>query len=450
MSEIKIDNFITRGFVENIVNSNIISGWAYIKDENGKQVEDLRIKVYSKTRQILAEGKRSLRRFDLDSITINNYFGFSIRLDEVFQLEDYEELSVAVEISDTQIQFPLPLTQGLKNKAKKNRFNKKILALLNDKEFDLDDFEKETLEHLLKYDATVNQPKPSIEEPTITAIPIGSISTRKIAISGRNGHFFLYAGSNNLDILYSRRESKNYLKWISVIKQRNLKAIKLKINYVQLIIPEKQSLIPELYPFPLITPTENLELLERSILENNIPNVISLFNTYEKVANKCDIFRTTDTHFSVYGAKFTVLKLLEHFDLGMDLETTQSGKKLISGDLGNKFIGPSFSEIFPIFTTAVNPKLIESFDPENGGHIGIRRKWFNDQAQHKLKVMVFGNSFFERGGSATGLSWWFARIFAEFYFFWSAECDWELVEKEKPDILICQTIERFLSQIPKN
>lgn len=100
--------------------------------------------------------------------------------------------------------------------------------------------------------------------------------------------------------------------------------------------------------------------------------------------------------------------------------------------------------------SAYSPELVESFDPEQGRHIGIMRKWKNKNAPFKYKVIAFGNSFFERGTESTGLSWWFSRLFSEFHFHWNPECDWQLIDSEKPDVVICQTIERFLPRLPKS
>ena len=63
--------------------------------------------------------------------------------------------------------------------------------------------------------------------------------------------------------------------------------------------------------------------------------------------------------------------------------------------------------------------------------------------------MVFGNSFFERGAQSWRLSWWFKHFYREFIFCWNPALDLELVEKFQPDLVICQTVERFLTQIPK-
>ena len=88
--------------------------------------------------------------------------------------------------------------------------------------------------------------------------------------------------------------------------------------------------------------------------------------------------------------------------------------------------------------------------PTAGEHIGAKIAWRHRSAPLNLKVICFGNSFFERGGSPSGLSWWFKRLFSEFHFVWSPFVDNDYVRNEQPDIVVCQTIERFLMLIPRS
>jgi hypothetical protein len=94
-----------------------------------------------------------------------------------------------------------------------------------------------------------------------------------------------------------------------------------------------------------------------------------------------------------------------------------------------------------------NIELILSCDPENG-HQGRQRVWRNKTAPIKKIVVCFGGSSFERGENSGNLSWWFARLFSEFHFIWSSDFDADYIEATSPDIVICQSIERFLTEVP--
>lgn len=85
---------------------------------------------------------------------------------------------------------------------------------------------------------------------------------------------------------------------------------------------------------------------------------------------------------------------------------------------------------------------------DSGRQTGTTVVWINDSAIIDASVIVFGNSFFGTGESEEGISYWFAHAFREFHFIWSGEADWDYVSKQKPDIVICQTIERFMAGTP--
>ena len=63
-------------------------------------------------------------------------------------------------------------------------------------------------------------------------------------------------------------------------------------------------------------------------------------------------------------------------------------------------------------------------------------------------MVVFGNSFFDLGGSARTLSWWCARAFSEFHFTWSPDMDEDYVRNANATWVVCQTVERFMPSVP--
>jgi hypothetical protein len=67
-----------------------------------------------------------------------------------------------------------------------------------------------------------------------------------------------------------------------------------------------------------------------------------------------------------------------------------------------------------------------------------------------LSWLVFGNSFFEKGSNAHQLTCWFAHYFAEVMFIWSPDMKIGMLKKYKPDLVICQSIERFTRLAPSN
>jgi hypothetical protein len=441
---------IIKGFVEALVNNRVLSGWVYRKGQSEAFSDELVISVYNaQDLTLLGIGACTVPRSDLALVKVNNTFGFQITLDYAITFALLPSIVITVSSKEARFSHNLTYTAGLQKKIARSQFQNNLRALCDDAVAKNDTFVMSTLKQIIDYDWNVdNEINPSKDEMTQVHIPIGQVSRGKIAVSGREGHFFLYAGSNNLDKLYARKGSPAFKHWIEVIQARQNKANERGAKFLQLIIPEKQSVLPELYPNEIQVPTENLQLLEEELAAKNIAYVLSGSSLYSQVEQKETIFKKTDTHFTTAGAKLTVSGMLTKFDLSSKLATTEFKEKLISGDLGNKYMGANFTESIQLLVSHFEPTIIKQHNPAKGAHLGIMRAWENQNAPNKLKVIVFGNSFFERGGDSTSLSWWFARLFSEFQFYWSSSCDWSIIEKEQPDIIICQTIERFLTRIP--
>jgi hypothetical protein len=443
---------IIKGVVETLVHEKILTGWVYLKQQSEVFSDELVINIYNaQDFKLLGEGACNIHRSDLTLVKANNKFGFHVALKDKLTVGELPSIIITVSSTKSSILHNLSFTAGLRKKIAKAEFQNNVKALCDDAVAKNDTFVMSTLKQLIDYDWNVdNEINQSKDETTEVSIPVGNISRGKIAVSGRCGHFFLYSGINNLDKLYARRGSTIYKQWIEVLQARQQKASEQDFKFLQLIIPEKQSLLPWLYPSDIQVPTENLQLLEEELKEKNIAYVLSGSNFYSTFEDKETIFKKTDTHFTTNGARLTVSGMLSQLNVSSALATTEFKEKLISGDLGNKYIGGNFTESVLLLASHYEPTLIKQYNPPQGTHVGIMRAWENENAPNKQKVLVFGNSFFERGTGSTGLSWWFSRLFSEFQFYWSNSCDWSIVEKVQPDILICQTNERFLTRIPKN
>jgi hypothetical protein len=81
-----------------------------------------------------------------------------------------------------------------------------------------------------------------------------------------------------------------------------------------------------------------------------------------------------------------------------------------------------------------------------GLHIGSRVVFSNEQAPDPRKIVVFGDSFSEyRPHLLTGI---LAETFAETHFLWASQIDWGYVNRVKPDFLITELAERFMTHVP--
>jgi hypothetical protein len=65
-------------------------------------------------------------------------------------------------------------------------------------------------------------------------------------------------------------------------------------------------------------------------------------------------------------------------------------------------------------------------------------------APHPGKVLVFGDSFACDAGFSPALS----AAFRTVTFVWSKDVQWEMVAAERPDVVLCESAERFIITAP--
>ena len=132
-------------------------------------------------------------------------------------------------------------------------------------------------------------------------------------------------------------------------------------------------------------------------------------------------------------------KTLREAQLGGDL-----GGKFFQGDMLEHQLLPAEDWDFARET----PDLVRA-DVPGEGHMGTEIEWRARRPISPQTLLIFGNSMFERGGSPLTLSWWLSRIFARTRFVWSSSLQDEHVDDLRPSIVICQTVERFLPNLPE-
>lgn len=316
--------------------------------------------------------------------------------------------------------------------------------------------------------ASVPAPKRTVPEPTgpedlaPVNFPVGLESPERDAVLGREGYLFLIGGSNNLRDLYeqpSTEEQRSDLRltatrWSKVFARRQEFCTEAKIRYVQCIIPEKLTVLRDLIDGPA-EKTALLGLVE-SLIEHE-PSWVNVSDPFLGEVDRRRLWAKNDSHLSPYGAWLTSILLCRK--LGLDetvlAKATFTLPALYRGDLSRRVFGIGLREVQfdpqedPVIAPAQGPTLVESVTPPDRAHIGTKRVWRRDDAPFNLRVVAFANSFFDTGENASRISWWASRIFREFHFLWNPNFDFAYLQQVKPDIVIGQTIERFLPRVAK-
>lgn len=281
---------------------------------------------------------------------------------------------------------------------------------------------------------------------------VGTISADQTAIVGDNSWIFLYKGSNSYYEAYLQPDHANLAKqWLHLINHRHLRLSDGGIKFVQIILPNKASILGDFYPLSL--PTSVTYILS-GILESSASKALCPLHEWRDPLIKDSIFRRNDSHLTVAGNAHLTKLILS--SIGLPLLHEQYMETSITqhiGDLGSKF-SPSIPELFhaPSFSSGMldQSRIEKTYEHiPNSGFNGIRQSFFNSTPAYDLSVLIFGNSFFERCPS-WGLSPIFSALFRETHFSWSSDVDYSLVDAISPDIVIAQTCERFLCKVPSH
>ena len=286
------------------------------------------------------------------------------------------------------------------------------------------------------------------------ALAVGLTSPDGVVSVGRNGHLFLASGSNGvrqqylMDPLIADGLAR---RWHELIAERHAGVRALGARLLQLIVPEKSTLLPELCPFPASGDgTPLLRALEARL--EGLPCFIN-GRTVLGGEHRFQAFRQVNSHLSVTGTLVLLRACLERLRLPVPEDVDMSGSALGGSDMSARLSLNFYERLAMPAGPALDAyghqlRTVEFHEVER--HVGTRVRFANPGAPHKLRVLAFANSFFERGHLPTCLSWWFARWFEHFSFVWSPELDYDMVRKERPDVVVCQTIERFLPVVPSD
>lgn len=418
-------------------NTIAISGWAFADiDGQRKAVDSLLFN---------SNELPKVTHFNRPDIDQDNTFGFQVEATSIEMVAsiyfNIQPLSARSGISSGQLKFW-------------SKLNNKILAILLREKIEKGD-EKSIADLASPLVALIDQTPYSEIAPQDLTVQLGMLNIDKSVIVGKEGHLFLYGGTNELKKQYDCKPSQTTVdRWTNLISNRAARSKELGAKYLQVFIPEKQSVSPELFPDSITTPTPLLQIIQNH--ERSSKHILDAHNVLRTLftINGLHPFRKTDSHLSFHGA-LSLANALHQEISGKDIAMDQPRMfhEYASGDLGKKF---GFGNVLEKLNSpdesswdfAKNkPNIIRRVDPQQG-HTGTMRAWKQEKPLLDKTVLVFGNSMFERGINPSGLSWWMSHIFREFIFFWSASMDDKLIALHRPDIVICQTVERFMPSVP--
>jgi hypothetical protein len=285
----------------------------------------------------------------------------------------------------------------------------------------------------------------------------GLISSDGAATIGREGHVFLTGGSNALLEQYQAAWDDPNIeqlaeKWMSLFHSRKKAAREIGAEFYQMIIPDKLTLARELYDGDLSRPTTLLSRIENKFGRSPDPAYLSALDCLSQLPFGTS-HRKIDSHLSAQGSYAIFHCVTDALGEKMPQHIHFAVPDVWGGDLTDRFFGqPLFEEVkLAAVPSFANSRAVVECNEPPGGYIGGKVVFRNPAAPIKKKLVAFGNSF--TGGYASSdiqgsVSFWFSRWFEEYHFLFHPEMDKAYINSVRPDVVFCQTVERFIPVVP--
>lgn len=280
-----------------------------------------------------------------------------------------------------------------------------------------------------------------------------------------DGWMFLLGGSNNVRDYWIEGERipvEILASWLKVFINRVSFFEKNNIRYLNIFAPEKLSIYKEKVPFEVrddCIPSRQLFDYFKGKFDYKKYS-LDLIPYLRSQSRKYKTYHKTDSHWNFIGA-FCAYQLIQS-KLGEPVyhEALSQPRKYGWGvlDLGGKLDPPLRENVF-YYQSSQNIKRVfanelvefkerEKRENDPGLHVGSYVIYRNAKPLSKKVVLIFGDSFSEyRDHLLTGLM---AETYSEVHFSWGSSIDYSLIEDVRPDIVIAELAERFISKQAPN
>lgn len=267
---------------------------------------------------------------------------------------------------------------------------------------------------------------------------------------GKDGWLYLDNDSNGVveqicgQKLFSPKELET---WRLTLETRDAWLKRKGIRYYYLIAPENHVTYPEYLPdgIALAPVRPVLQLLDHLKQKASLVPIYPLHDLREQKKDGL-VSIQTDSHWSHYGAfiayrvlmreiskAFPGLRILDFDDIAFD-------RRQFAGDLGNKFTPAIMGEMMYGQVKARQAKLLSDNKVVGGGNIRV----FENPDKTLPKAVFFRDSF----GQAT--SPFMAESFSRVVEVHTPLLEHDIVEAEKPDVVLNLLCERFMIRIPND
>lgn len=280
---------------------------------------------------------------------------------------------------------------------------------------------------------------------------------------GKDGWLF-YTNDNNIEIASGEYPlDEKILLEIKNEQEAIQKALAKKgIEYVLVLTPSKASIYPEEIKGANFKVRETpIDIVEKYLKENTTIKVINTKDELLKAKeNGIQVYNKTDTHWNEEGAyigyKNVISELSKWGIINTKVADVNQVPSTYKGEFSAMMGDISLIDSENIMATEIiNPKAteVENNDllnllervqiNDNFGYGGNR--FYNNSSIKNKNILMYGDSFFGK--------WKIPELFAEnasnFSYVWSDSIKGEVIDKVKPDVVIFERTERYITTLAK-
>jgi alginate O-acetyltransferase complex protein AlgJ len=278
-------------------------------------------------------------------------------------------------------------------------------------------------------------------------------TSRSDVLVGRDGWFF-HAGERMLE--HWTRQSvwteQDLRDWRRLLEGRRDWLRKRGIKYLFVVPPDKHTVYPEHLPawMEISSKPSKLQQLAEYMKTHSDVEFIDLSQSLIDAKQIRVTYLKTDTHWNAFGGFAAYQTLVRGLarqipglePLGSDAYEWQPLPQP-AGDVAKVSGKESIVETEALKPVPVKPvvPLTEIFDPVRFPHQGSKetRPCYTHNDNASGKALVFHDSF--------ACTWYplLGQHFKEVVYVWQYPWDWPLIEREKPDVVIDEILERFFN-----
>ena len=284
--------------------------------------------------------------------------------------------------------------------------------------------------------------------------------------TGLDGWLFLTGGKNEVLRQYTDPDfpSQEVIdSWLRLLATRRTKLEALRADYYHVVAPDKLSVFPDKLGRTLDSfETRPAARLTALTAKNRFDFIIDPTSQLATVGDRFPTYFKTDTHWTVWGAYLAFDLVCRRMRIPAKHIPSFEGRPVAMVaqqlDLGSKLPVPVeeeniFTPLPPYVRRVGANKMVQIHEAAEvagvrpSSNTGICVVYQNASPESiQKRLVIFGDSFCDyRPSSFTAL---FAETFAETHFIWSTSIDYSYVARSKPDVVLTEVAERFMTKLP--